>query len=601
MKFISPARVYISLTWLVLSVFFMHQLPGLTQENQQNNSINPAVTKVNNQSVDNINVEELRNALRQNKIYPQSLPQASLEKQMYSMESKFTVFPEDATIDLTLRDIDLPSVLRILAKEGQKNIIIDKSVQGTVSAELKNVSLNEAMQTILTSEELEARINGDTIYVASRPAMALKGLNRKYIKAFKLNNANAVDVAKLLEASIFNKGYKLKSGSSSSSAPSGMAHSGMSMQAIASPESYSNSSPNSAQSYPSSYGQQSGNNYVNNDNSARQAPVSQSTLLETKTIRGKVEKLNPGDGFSDASKLASEIKLQNITSTIDKIDVSNNDNGAIVIPDTRTNSLLIAGLQEDIALAGTAIKYLDKPLPQVSIDVSLLEIDKTDTNNLGLNASAVAGKWTVGFTPNATGSSTPGSLTYNTVKTISDNLSATITALIQHNKAKLLANPNVLALDGSESLIKITNQIVSKMTVTSQAQTGSIMYDPTLADVGIVLNILPKISEDGYVTMRLRPSITTALAQVSVDTQGEFVTPISTREVLMQDVRVKSGQTFAIAGLLNDSETDSIGKLPYISDVPILGKLFTNTSKIHTKTELIILITPKIISEASTN
>ena len=106
-----------------------------------------------------------------------------------------------------LKDIDLPSVLRILAKQGGKNIIIDESVQGSISAELKNVSLNEAMQTILSSRELEARVQGNTVFVASRAAMAKKGLNRRYIKAFKLNNANAVDVAKLLEASIFNKGY----------------------------------------------------------------------------------------------------------------------------------------------------------------------------------------------------------------------------------------------------------------------------------------------------------------------------------------------------------------------------------------------------------
>jgi type II secretory pathway component GspD/PulD (secretin) len=119
-----------------------------------------------------------------------------------------------------------------------------------------------------------------------------------------------------------------------------------------------------------------------------------------------------------------------------------------------------------------------------------------------------------------------------------------------------------------------------------------------------VLNILPKIGNNDYITMRIRPSITSPLPEVTI---GEVaggkaairVTPISTREVILQDVRVKSGETLAIAGLMKDREVTGQGKVPLLGDMPLIGKLFSDTEKGHQKTELIILITPVIIDDVA--
>ncbi len=139
-----------------------------------------------------------------------------IDKEFMHLESGFNAFAQEATIDLILRDTDVASILRIIAKEGDMNIVIDNSVMGVITAELKNISLNEAMQIILTSEELEARVSNNTIFVASRPVMAKKGLNRRYIKTFKLNNSDPVFIADILRASIFNKGYKVNETSAGS-------------------------------------------------------------------------------------------------------------------------------------------------------------------------------------------------------------------------------------------------------------------------------------------------------------------------------------------------------------------------------------------------
>ena len=162
-------------------------------------------------------------------------------------------------------------------------------------------------------------------------------------------------------------------------------------------------------------------------------------------------------------------------------------------------------------LAEKAIKYIDKPLQQVSIEVSLIELTKEDNDNLGLSFSGDAGKFSTGYSTvsganealamvtDSASSAGNAAIAYNTVKSIHDGIAMKLNTLISQNKAKLLANPTVLSLDGSEALVKITDQIVSKMTVTSQNGTGTITYTPELSDIGIVLNITPKIGGDGYV------------------------------------------------------------------------------------------------------
>jgi len=557
--------------YFLISAFIISFMSAqvMAAENPSDNKIQPTKN----------NADLLKQQLRETKY-----TLAGFDSKTLKLNADFNVFPAASKIDLVLRDMDVASVLRLIAKEGHKNIVLDQSVQGTINADLKRVSLNEAMQTILTSQELEVRVQGNTIYVASRPAMARKGLNRKYIKAFRLNNANAVEIASILEASIFNKGYAVNEASSSGN------NQASAMQAISDPNQQSTQSQPASQASSAPQGTSTG----------------QSTLVSSKTIKGKVETLTEGLDFNDASKPASSIKLQRVTSASQDITVNNNDNGAIVIPDTRTNSVLVAGLEDDILLAEQAISYLDKPLQQVSIEVSLIEIKKDDSNDLGLLVSSQTGKYGAGFNRPMTDTSfstiaSQTGVSYSSIQNIHDNIQVRLNALIQNNKAKLLANPTVIALDGSESFIKITDRIVSNLQTTSNQ--GVVTYNTTLEDIGIVLNILPKISDNGYVTMRVRPSITTPLTKITIGSgvNGTEITPVSTREIILQDVRVKAGETLTIAGLLKDSDIEQIGKLPVAGDLPIFGALFRNKTRTHNKTEIVILITPKIVSDTASN
>ena len=581
MKFFNIKKAILNSMILGMSgLILFYQMPGFAQELQLNSS------KGMSQDFSNLLNVSSKEKLR---LKLDEVKKQNLDNKVLKLKTEFNAFPAKSIVDVTLRDIDVASTLRILAKEGGKNIVLDKSVQGVVNAELKNVSLNEAMQIILNSEELEARVEGNTIFVASRPAMAKKGLNRKYIKAFKLNNSNAVDVAKIIEASIFNKGYAVNDTPAQ----------GAQTAAASQP-----STPVATQPVSQAQGTASANAGMQQavNTTSQETSTGQSTLIASKTVRGKIEILTPGDTFNDSSKPASAIKLQAVTSSIGDVTVNNNDGGPIAIPDTRTNTVLIAGLQEDINLAQDAIAYLDKALPQVSIEVSLIELKKDDSDNFGLALEGQSNKFSSGFNSPVSDPTTFANISeigVSTVQTLSNAITARLKMLISNQKAKLLANPTILALDNSESLIKITDRIVSSLQVTV-SQT-SVTYTPILEDVGIVLNILPKVGSNGYVTMRIRPSITSPLEKVTIGNQGDFVTLVSTREVLLQDVRVKAGETLAIGGLIKESELEKLGKVPYIGDLPIFGKLFKNKDFSREKNELVILITPKIIEDVATN
>jgi type II secretory pathway component GspD/PulD (secretin) len=518
-----------------------------------------------------------------------------------NLKTEFNFFADDIKIDFAFRDLDVAAALRLLGKEGGKNIVVDGSVKGSINLDLRNVSLNEAMELVLMSQELESRVSGNTIFIASRVAMSKKGLNRRYVKAFKLNNSNPIDIASILESSIFNKGYDLEEKDSK-----GANSQSLQQEAGVSPATTSQPS-GSALPNLSQVNQPVQNNSLANkqdspavvDNGAS----SQSKLSKSKELRSKVEIIDQGSGFNDAGILAAKIKLQGVKTNFEKVNINNNDGGAIVIPDTRTNSVLIAGLKEDIELAAETIKYLDKPLAQISVEVSFIEIKENDYKDLGVSGSIndVGGK-SFNVLPDGLFGSRERSLGFaysNPLTPKTDIFSYNINLLKQKNKVKLLANPTIVTLDGSESLIKITDEILRRMTVTAATNTSAAIYQPEMAEVGIVLNLLPKVSADGNITMRIRPSVTSAGTRI--DYVGGFTTPVSTREVILQDSRVKSGQTLAIAGLMKDSEIDSIKKLPGFGELKVFGNLFQNKSFSKEKTELIILITPRILEDAQAN
>lgn len=185
------------------------------------------------------------------------------------------------------------------------------------------------------------------------------------------------------------------------------------------------------------------------------------------------------------------------------------------------------------------------------------------------------------------------------------SLSWTLNYIIENNKGRVVANPRILITNSQEAVIDLTEDYVK--TVTSQVvqgvQQATSQKDYEIGDDnGIKVTITPFISPDGYVTLDITPEYATIKEQIY--TAGEdpnnpdlTATLLQRRDLELKQVRIKDGETLIIGGMLRDEETKDIKKIPFLGDIPYVGALFRSTNVNKTKSEMIIMITPKIITD----
>jgi type II secretory pathway component GspD/PulD (secretin) len=264
------------------------------------------------------------------------------------------------------------------------------------------------------------------------------------------------------------------------------------------------------------------------------------------------------------------------------------------------------GTVEQIDLVESILPVLDAQVPQVAIEASLVEISLE-------NAKVLEGQWGTstnhsefGFgnsntaigLPTKTDSTgaTRSAFSYSTAALNKPNdLVLNIRALIQEKRAKVLANPTVIASHDTEAVISVVDEVVRRVTVTLDGTTGTITRQVELGDVGIILDILPRVGDDGTVNMRIRPSVST-VREVTTDFQGNQITLLNRRDMISQNVRIKDGRTLVLGGLIQENNTLNHSKLPLLGDAPIVSALFRASQRASKRTELVMLITPHILS-----
>jgi type IV pilus assembly protein PilQ len=133
--------------------------------------------------------------------------------------------------------------------------------------------------------------------------------------------------------------------------------------------------------------------------------------------------------------------------------------------------------------------------------------------------------------------------------------------------------------------------------------TGAAQRNYTIgSDLGIKVTLTPFISPEGYVTMNIAPEYSTVANEVR--TQSEVTgqtdlaaTLLSRRDLNLKNVRIKDGETLIIGGLIQENEQKVVTKIPFFGDIPVIGTIFRSTSTTKAKSELVIMITPKILND----
>ena len=153
---------------------------------------------------------------------------------------------------------------------------------------------------------------------------------------------------------------------------------------------------------------------------------------------------------------------------------------------------------------------------------------------------------------------------------------------------KVIARPTVSTINGKEATINLSDRVPYLTTTTSNNDTTTTV---TYQDIGVKLIVTPRVSDDGTVTMTLNPSVSTITSWTS--SNNVQAPNIATREVTT-NVRCKSGDTIIIGGLLKREDIKSIEKLPFLGNLPILGKLFQYADHKRNDTELVVMVTPVV-------
>ncbi len=250
---------------------------------------------------------------------------------------------------------------------------------------------------------------------------------------------------------------------------------------------------------------------------------------------------------------------------------------------------------------------------QILLEVKVAEVDRTRLDQLGFNflstgagntlgtlstqqfgpltGAGGSGVQVTGGTSGASGSFGLSDLLNIFIFNPNINFGAVIKALQEHSVLQILAEPNLLALSGSKASFLAGGEFPFPVVQGGQSLgVVTIQFRP----FGVRLDFNGTIADDDTVRLQVSPEVSSLDFTNAVTISGFTVPAIATRRA-ETEVELKDGQSFAIAGLLNEQDTAQLSKIPGIGDIPILGKLFQSRSIQKSKSELVVLVTPRIV------
>jgi pilus assembly protein CpaC len=262
------------------------------------------------------------------------------------------------------------------------------------------------------------------------------------------------------------------------------------------------------------------------------------------------------------------------------------------------------------------------PDPQILLKVKFASVDRNKLTNLGINlfslgqtlaatstqqfsppviggssSSSSGGSGSTGSVTGASGNSaTLSSLLNIFVFNRSLNLGATIQALEQKGLAEILAEPNLLAYNGRQASFLAGGEFPYPV-VQGGTLGGTTAVTIQFRQFGIRLNFIPTITPRGTIRLQVNPEVSALDLANGVTISGFTVPGLDVRSV-NTEVELGEQQSFALSGLLDNRESETFSKIPFIGSIPILGKLFQSKSTNKTNTELIVIVTPEIVRPA---
>jgi type II secretory pathway component GspD/PulD (secretin) len=475
-----------------------------------------------------------------------------LNPQLKQMEiSKPT---EQNKITLDIKGMDITDVLKMLATRSGLNIIVGKNVTGKVTLFLKDVDLWEAFQILLSANELAYDKKNDIINVMTQRDYELingeRFQDKKKVQIFHLKNAKAADLSKAI--------LQLKSNIGKVVVDEGS------------------------------------NTLTIVDTQDKVDEIEDFIKKTDLPLETMIFELK----YATAEKISAKL-AETITKSIGSMKI-----------DERTNKIAVTDYPEKLNEIAKIITAFDEKTQQVLIDAQIIEISpQKDQFTMGIDwdywlknhvrlVSSLAAPSLSDVT------SIPNKLSFGVAaanETVSKkgDYKSVIDLLSTIGKTKILSSPRIMALNNQEAKILVgTKEAYITSAVTQSGESAVTSQSVNFVDVGIKLYVTPTINRDGFVTMKIKPEISSA-KRTDITSDGKITQiPIVTTSESETTIMVKDGTTIIIAGLKKDQQEKEEKKIPILGDIPILNLFTKNKRTENIKTELVIFITPHVISGA---
>ncbi len=448
-----------------------------------------------------------------------------------------------STISLDIKSMEIVDVLKMLALRAEINIVIGKNIKGTVSMLLKDVKAWDAFEIIILSNNLAYEYKNGIINVMTQndyeSVFGVPYEDKKKIAVVRLKYAKAKDLVQSLTQ------IKSDIGKVVLSEPS--------------------------------------NSLILMD-TAQRIQAMRTVIDETDLqIETEIFDLN----YADAAVLSKKINGM-LTKGLGAIEI-----------DERTDKIAVTDTAEKIdEIAKLVCAFDERPL-QVLIDARIIELKPSNKFEMGIDWDYWMEKYFRIGSPFA-GVSGETKLSIGTINATVDakgDYKAVVDILQTFGDTKVLSSPRIMAINGEEARMLVGSKEAYLTSSTTQVgDSASTSESVNFVDVGIKLYVTPEINKAGFVTMKIRPEVSSSeLVNFGTATVPKQI-PIVTTSEAETTIIVKDGTTIIIGGLRKDEKIKTVKKVPILGDIPIINMLVRNISDETTTTDLVILLTPHIIT-----
>lgn len=262
-----------------------------------------------------------------------------------------------------------------------------------------------------------------------------------------------------------------------------------------------------------------------------------------------------------------------------------------IIPDEANNALLVLATARQYRMVESALRKLDIVPLQVLIEATIAEVTLTDTLRYGVEWFLQSGNSSATLSTLATGVASQTFPGFSYLLSAGTDARVVLNALENITDVNVISSPQLMVLDNQTAELQVGQDVP----VATQQQQSSASGDAPLVnsiefrEVGIILRVTPRVNPGGLVIMEVEQEVSSVVGGAGT------VIPTFQQRRVQSSIAVQSGETVALGGLIQDDRNRVKTGVPFLQDVPLLGELFSTTSDVDTRTELLVVITPRVV------